>query len=297
MFGNNEIVGRSFFKNKTGLAVTSMFFTLQGEGPLSGVPALFVRLAKCNLACSFCDTFFDRGDNMSFEDLDLKIHETVCGWFHGQNLHVPSWLMDWRKSAKSTLPGSVSFNCALVVTGGEPLLQPNLKTFLERQLNNFTAVQIETNGTIDQEIPDEVTVVCSPKCFERDGKPVRHLKPTQFILERANYLKFVLSEDADSPYNQVPDWAFQWRDRTDRTIYVSPMNIYNDLPHKAKLLRASKEDISLEERSTVDEVVDWWAPNLLNMKANEANHKYAAHYAMKHGLRLNLQMHLFAGLA
>ncbi len=297
MFGNNEIVGRSFFKNQNGLTVTSMFFTLQGEGPLSGVPALFVRLAKCNLACSFCDTFFDRGDDLTFEQIDIKIYETMCSWFNDQGLSVPLWLLPQNKSARSTLPGSSTFNCALVITGGEPLLQPNISPFLERQLSNFKAVQIETNGTIDQEIPEEVLVVCSPKCLERDGKAIRYLKPTEFILNRANYLKFVLSSDPNSPYSQVPDWALQWQDRTGQTVYVSPMNVYNDMPHQAKLLRASKQDISLEERSTVDEVVDWWAPNLLNMKANEANHKYAAHYAMKHGLRLNLQMHLFAGLA
>ena len=60
MFGTNEIIGKKYFKDAPAesLFVTSMFFTLQGEGPYAGMPALFIRLAKCNLVCSFCDTFF-----------------------------------------------------------------------------------------------------------------------------------------------------------------------------------------------------------------------------------------------
>lgn len=55
MFGMNEIVGLKYFKNAlpNTLTVTSRFYTLQGEGPFRGFPAYFIRLAKCNLACSF----------------------------------------------------------------------------------------------------------------------------------------------------------------------------------------------------------------------------------------------------
>jgi len=47
----------------------------------------------------------------------------------------------------------------------------------------------------------------------------------------------------------------------------------------------------------IDEVISFWEPGLLDLKANEANHAYAADYAMKHGLRVNLQMHLYLGKA
>jgi len=43
----------------TSLLVKNIFKTLQGEGPHAGVPAVFIRLGGCNLACSFCDTEFE----------------------------------------------------------------------------------------------------------------------------------------------------------------------------------------------------------------------------------------------
>ena len=75
MFGTNEIIGKKYFKDapKRSLFVTSMFFTLQGEGPYAGMPALFIRLTKCNLDCSFCDTFFDDGEWMTFAELERKM--------------------------------------------------------------------------------------------------------------------------------------------------------------------------------------------------------------------------------
>ena len=43
------------------LNVNEIFYSLQGEGGRTGQASIFIRLAKCNLACSFCDTDFERG--------------------------------------------------------------------------------------------------------------------------------------------------------------------------------------------------------------------------------------------
>ena len=74
MFGTNAIIGKKYFKETPvdSLFVTSMFFTLQGEGPYAGLPAVFIRLTKCNLTCSFCDTFFDDGEWMTFEQIEAN---------------------------------------------------------------------------------------------------------------------------------------------------------------------------------------------------------------------------------
>ena len=275
MFGKNEIVGQKYF-DKAGdkLFVTSIFYTLQGEGPYRGEPAVFVRLAKCNLACSFCDTYFDGGDWLSPEELEARIFKAVADYFGEE---VPKWFRD---------------KVGLVVTGGEPMLQKNLGVFLEYIKDHFAWTQIESNGTIVQNIPDSTTLVVSPKCLEKNGKPVKYLEPNPKMLARADCLKFVMNADQDSPYSSIPEWA-----KGDRKVFISPMNIYNSEPQKSKQLRTTKNDISLEERSAVDEVISFWEEGLLDMKENQINHEYAAKYCAKNGYILNLQIHLYASLA
>lgn len=301
MFGTNSIVGQKYFKDapKDSLFVTSMFFTLQGEGPFAGQPALFIRLAKCNLACSFCDTFFDDGDWMTFEQISSKARETVMKYWSDQQLTVPEWVL--YKTPSPMGNGIMEINglkVVLVVTGGEPLLQKNLMDYLNFAKYEFSAMQIESNGTVNQDVPEHVTLVCSPKCAEKNGVATKYLAPTKLILDRADSLKFVMSADKDSPYSEVPEWAHAWKAANkERQVFVSPMNIYNTFPQKIKILHAEKGNITMEQRSTVDEVISFWEPGLLNLEANQRNHEYVARYCMQHGFRLNLQMHLYASLA
>lgn len=259
--------------------------TLQGEGPLSGWPAVFVRLAKCNLNCSFCDTFFDDGDWMTLEELEAKIELTIDKFFADKSKPRPAYTLGLRKKM------------ALIITGGEPMLQSNIVPLTDWGCDNFEKVQIESNGTQYQPIYEDVVLVCSPKCTEKKGVAVKYLAPNEKVLERADCLKFVMSADPDTPYNTIPDWALEWKDRTGKPIYVSPMNIYNDVPAKSKHLRNTTNQIDIDTRSTVDEVISFWTPGLLNLEQNQANHEYTAQYAIIHGLRLSIQQHLYASLA
>ena len=84
---------------------------------------------------------------------------------------------------------------------------------------------------------------------------------------------------------------------TGKEIYVSPMNIYKKEPQKAKEMRASNQEITIEHRSTVDEVISFWEEGLLDMKANQRNHEYAADFCMKYGFIFQVQIHLLASLA
>lgn len=294
MFGTNDIVGQKFFKSAPpeSLYVTSMFFTLQGEGPYAGMPALFIRLAKCNLNCSFCDTFFDDGDWMTFKEIRSKAYHTICDYWNKQGKPVPEWVLP-----KGTLIPMFP-KIVLVITGGEPMLQQNLSEFFMYSLDLFGTIQIESNGTVNQSVPDYVTLVCSPKCSEKNGKAVKYLAPTDLILKRADCLKFVMSADQNSPYNTIPDWAFKWRDEGPHNdIYISPMNVYNTFPLKIKLLRAEKGTITMAERSTVDEIISFWEDGLLNLKENQTNHEYVGRYCLENGFKLNLQQHLYVSMA
>lgn len=148
------------------LAVQSIFPTLQGEGPNTGVPAVFVRLGGCNLACDFCDTEFE-----SFAD--MAIAEIAAGV---------------KKEANDTIR-------LVVITGGEPLRQ-NIAPLCEMLLADGFSIQIETNGTLYRELPDAVEIVCSPKNTGQGYFPIRaDLRP------RIRAFKYIVS--AAHPYYQA----------------------------------------------------------------------------------------------
>ena len=131
-------------KPKGQLQVHSIFSTLQGEGPLVGTPALFIRLHGCNLQCPQCDTDYTSA-NTTYAVKDLLDEVSEQG---PQNL--------------------------VVITGGEPFRQnlcPLLKALRSRWPK--TVIQIETNGSfftqedaqyfasLDHEHRPQI--VCSPK--------------------------------------------------------------------------------------------------------------------------------------
>lgn len=289
MFGNNTIVGKKFFKGQESdkLMVTSRFYTIQGEGPFRGHTAIFIRLAMCNLDCSFCDTYFDSGESLTFDELLAQCDDEINKFYKENNMEVPSWATGENRKI------------VLVMTGGEPTIQPNLKSFLEYAKRWYPISQIESNGIIHVDLGPNTTYVVSPKCNEKDKVATKYLKPNPDTLERADCLKFVMAAPSDrfSPYSEVPDWAHEWAAKTGKPIFVSPMNIYKTEPEKSKQLRAKKENITIDERSNVDEVISFWDEGLLDMKANQVNHEYTARYALKYGFILNLQLHLYASLA
>jgi organic radical activating enzyme len=272
MFGSNEIIGQKYFKDAgEKLLITSVFATLQGEGPYSGQPAIFVRLAKCNLNCHFCDTYFDSGE-----------------WFT-----VPELIDKMITVANES--GSIlkSSEFGVVITGGEPLLQKNVVNFtsaLGVYFSNF--VQLESNGIVYQSFSNDVTLVISPKVNERTGQ---YYKPHKSNLEIAKCLKFVV--ESDGFYSDIPNWAKEWKKETGNEIFISPMNIYNKEPEQAKVQRATNKNTTIDERSETEETIDFWEPGLLDMEKNQKNHNYAAKFCIKHGLRLSLQQHLYCGVA
>jgi len=102
-----------------------IFLSIQGEGRTAGTPSTFVRLATCNLACSWCDTAYT-WDWASFE-------------YDEQVLQMDAAEVSKRVEALDT--GNV------VITGGEPLLQ-SLDALVGELTGAGHTVEIETNGTI-----------------------------------------------------------------------------------------------------------------------------------------------------
>ena len=273
MFGRNVIHSPQSYTNPEGtLVVTSVFYTLQGEGPYAGTPCVFVRLKGCNLQCSFCDTYFDSGDELTFDQIWNKIVNAVETFYNNKNLPVV-------------------FPKLIVITGGEPTLQfTNLDPFTRFLMIKNLEVQIETNGVLYREFAPGVHVVSSPKINEKTGK---YIIPKQQMLDRINTLKFVVTADPTSPYHDIPQFAIDWfhkKGSVNGQLYVSPMNCYLNPPQKVG------GNATLEMRSEVDERISFWTPNLLDPVQNQANHEHAAYLAMKYGCKLNLQSHLYASL-
>lgn len=118
MHGKNE-VHHNMRDDKGQLLVNEIFYTIQGEGPDAGCPAVFVRLAKCNLRCFFCDTEFEKGVPMTVD-----------------------YAADLIKVKARSLT-----RCELVViTGGEPLLQ-NIVPLVAKLNERGMRVSVETAGT------------------------------------------------------------------------------------------------------------------------------------------------------
>lgn len=249
------------------LLVTSVFRTIQGEGPYAGYPAVFLRLAGCNFGdkedhCSWCDTSFqfDKGQKYTGHELMYE-------------------LTSQRGYASTDI---------LVITGGEPTLQPALVPFLAAIGPQFKRVQIETNGTqaaffkelerIEDEVGGEVSedfryvrpsIVVSPKASAKAG---RIPEPADVVKRYASCFKFVISSDPNDPQHRIPEWAFH----LGIPVYVSPMAVY--------------------KRPYAGEVSSVWDPKLINQEATAANYAYAAKYAMDNHLLLSLQTHLFTAI-
>lgn len=126
------------------LKVSEVFYSLQGEGARAGCPSVFVRLADCNLTCTFCDTEFASGKTLTIECLEgmmLLAMENACG--------------------RTVDPSEGNW---IVWTGGEPTLQllaEHVAFFKSRGWKQA----IETNGT--QPVPPGIDwIACSPKVAE-----------------------------------------------------------------------------------------------------------------------------------
>ena len=112
-----------------------IFASLQGEGASVGRPVAFVRLSRCNLACSWCDTAYTwrfEGDNRPHRD-DLTFERTANQVTLDQ-AEVAARIMALGQDR-------------LVITGGEPLLQGAALARMVAQLDGMS-IEVETNGTV-----------------------------------------------------------------------------------------------------------------------------------------------------
>lgn len=152
------------------LTVSEIFYSIQGESTFAGRPCVFVRLTACDLRCSWCDTpyAFSEGRKRSIGDVVAEV---------------------------------LRHECSLVeVTGGEPLLQEEVYSLMERLLAEGRTVLLETGGHISvARVPPAVVKVVDVKC-PASGEANRNDWGNIDRLSSRDQVKFVIANREDYEY-------------------------------------------------------------------------------------------------
>lgn len=202
---NTQQPQKPTFRPDGQLEVHSIFPTIQGEGPFVGQRAIFIRLAGCNLQCPGCDTEYTHPSDF----LQLWPVKHIIEAAQGELL---------RNMFVDSLAGHL-----VVITGGEPFRQ-NLFPLVDALLNEGAIVQIETNGTLYQELPyDYITVVCSPKTGSINTHLLPHIDALKYVASAAD-----IAQDDGLPiqalgHSAMPRLA-RPTDEFDGFIYLQPMD-------------------------------------------------------------------------
>jgi 7-carboxy-7-deazaguanine synthase len=160
------------------LKIAELFYSLQGEGALVGVPSMFIRTSGCNLRCSWCDTPYT---SWQPEGTELSIGQILDEVKAHPARHV-------------------------VVTGGEPMILPDIAPLTERLRALGLHITIETAGTVFRPVACDLMSI-SPKLSNstpagewRERHDSLRIQPAVLreLMERYPYqLKFVIAQPAD----------------------------------------------------------------------------------------------------
>jgi 7-carboxy-7-deazaguanine synthase len=161
------------------MRISEIFYSIQGEGSLVGVPSIFIRTSGCNLRCSWCDTPYTswqpEGDDASLS----AILERVAEW--PQAKHA-------------------------VVTGGEPMIAPGIAELTQALRDRGLHITLETAGTVFHPVACDLMSI-SPKLsnstpegpFRNQHERLR-IQPEVLrqLMAHADYqLKFVIAHAGD----------------------------------------------------------------------------------------------------
>jgi 7-carboxy-7-deazaguanine synthase len=149
------------------MRITEIYKSIQGESSYAGLPCVFVRTTGCDLRCRWCDSEF--------------------AFYGGTKMTVDEVIAEVEK-----------YNCELVeLTGGEPLLQPDIYELATNLCNAHHTVLIETGGhrpiwKLDPRVIRIMDLKCpaSGECEKNLWENLKHLRPI-------DELKFVIADRGD----------------------------------------------------------------------------------------------------
>ncbi|MBI1373156.1 MAG: radical SAM protein [Phycisphaera sp.] len=151
------------------LSINEIFFSVQGESTHAGLPCVFVRLMGCHLRCGYCDTEY--------------------AFYEGAKRTIDDIIAEVRRVAPA---------CRLVeVTGGEPLLQPNVHALMSRLADDGYGVLIETSGACDIAACDPRVIRIMDLKSPGSGEVERNVWSNVAYLTPRDEVKFVLTSRAD----------------------------------------------------------------------------------------------------
>ena len=160
------------------LVVNEIFKSIQGESTRAGLPCVFVRLAGCNLRCSWCDTAyaFAEGARMTLDEIMDRVR---------------------------------GFDCKLVeLTGGEPLMRSNSLSLMKQLADRGCTVLLETGGSLDiGPVDPRVIRIVDLKC-PSSGECEQNRLENIPLLRADDEVKFVIAtrEDYDWARRQIERW-------------------------------------------------------------------------------------------
>jgi 7-carboxy-7-deazaguanine synthase len=150
------------------LKVNEIYYSVQGESTVAGLPCVFVRLTYCNLRCTYCDTEY--------------------AFYEGKDLPIDDIISEVKK-----------YECKLVeITGGEPLVQmEECLELMNRLCDEGFEVLIETGGSLStKDIDPRVKVIMDLKC-PSSGMEKKNLYENIDYLKSSDELKFVIGSRED----------------------------------------------------------------------------------------------------
>jgi 7-carboxy-7-deazaguanine synthase len=154
------------------LRVSEVFHSIQGESTWAGLPCTFIRLAKCHLRCTYCDTAYA---------------------FTGGEL----------RSIEALIDACAAYDCTLVeITGGEPLLQPETPVLAAALLDAGYTVLVETSGSLPINVlPEGVIRIMDFKC-PSSGEAHRNDWSNVDALTPRDEVKFVIGSREDYEWSR-----------------------------------------------------------------------------------------------
>ncbi len=152
------------------MKISEIFYSLQGEGFLAGVPSIFIRLAGCPVKCTWCDTKY-AWDRQA-----------------GQDLNIEQIIRQTKK-----------WDCShIVITGGEPFIEPDLAKLTQKLKAGGKHITIETVGM--DFIPDlECDLMSISPKLSNSGQPnmINTDVLNRLIASYDYQLKFVIDNEKD----------------------------------------------------------------------------------------------------